>query len=224
MRKHMLFAASAAGLFMASAASAEVAFTAGTDLNLRSGPGGNYEVLGVIPAAQPVMIDGCLAEANWCQVNYDGKTGWAASDYLTVAGVPAADAGVVVLSQRPADVEVKTVTYTDASDQAASAAAGAAAGATAGAMLGGPPGAMIGLILGNATGAAVAEPTTEVVTYVEQNPVEPMLLDGEIVVGAGIPAEVTLAPVPESEFSYLYLNGQPVIVSNTDRTIVKIIR
>ena len=66
MRKHMLFAASAAGLFMASAASAEVAFTAGTDLNLRSGPGGNYEVL-----VNDRVVASNAVLSKWISVKYD---------------------------------------------------------------------------------------------------------------------------------------------------------
>ena len=49
------------------------------------------------------------------------------------------------------------------------------------------------------------------------------VLDGEVVVGAGIPQEVELIAVPETEFSYAYINGVPVLV-NADRSIVRIVR
>ena len=47
---------------------------AATDLNIRSGPGPQYEVLGVIPGGESAAGDGCLAEASWCKVVFDGKT------------------------------------------------------------------------------------------------------------------------------------------------------
>ena len=43
--------------------------------------------------------------------------------------------------------------------------------------------------------------------------------------GAGIPEEVELRPIPDSDqYSYLNVNGQPVIVDNSNRQIVYIVR
>lgn len=47
---------------MAAAAPATVE----TDLNVRSGPGLEYEVIGAMPAGATVDVMGC--EANWCRV------------------------------------------------------------------------------------------------------------------------------------------------------------
>lgn len=222
MLNRSLLAASAASLIMSTAAFADTGFSAGTDLNVRKGPGPGHPVVGVIPAGETVQINGCLSEANWCRVSYGTTDGWASSDYLTVTGTEAE--GIVVLSQRPATVQVETITYDNSAADAAATTSVGVAGAAAGAAVAGPAGAVVGLILGAAAGDAAVEPTAEVVTYVEQNPVEPLLLDGEIVVGAGVPENVVLHPVPDSEFSYLYLNGQPVVISNADRRIVRIIR
>jgi hypothetical protein len=82
---------------------------------------------------------------------------------------------------------------------------------------------VVGGILGAGTGEALAVDET-VVTYVQTNPVEQVYLDGEVVVGAGLPETVTLVPVPESEYSYVYVNGVPVVVDSTERKVVYIVR
>ncbi|HZO46982.1 MAG TPA: SH3 domain-containing protein [Xanthobacteraceae bacterium] len=51
-----------------------------TNLNMRSGPGTGYQVLGVIPAGAPVAVLGC--DGRWCQVNYAGRIGYANGNYL----------------------------------------------------------------------------------------------------------------------------------------------
>ncbi|MFD0978490.1 SH3 domain-containing protein [Tropicimonas aquimaris] len=55
-----------------AAAQASTSATATTDLNLRAAPGPAAEVISVIPAQQPVAVNGCLEEANWCEVVLDG--------------------------------------------------------------------------------------------------------------------------------------------------------
>ncbi|WP_327787154.1 DUF1236 domain-containing protein [Rhabdonatronobacter sediminivivens] len=57
-----------------------------------------------------------------------------------------------------------------------------------------------------------------------ENPVDPIFLDGEVVVGAGIPETVALAEVPESEYYYSYVNGVRVLVERDQRRIVYIVR
>jgi uncharacterized protein YraI len=73
----------AAALFMGQAASATVGATATTDLNMRSGPGTGYPVVGVIAAHAPVSITSCAAGSMWCMVEASGMQGWAYSAYLT---------------------------------------------------------------------------------------------------------------------------------------------
>ena len=87
--------------------------------------------------------------------------------------------------------------------------------------IGGPAAVAGAAALGAIAGAeSVPEKT---VTYVTSNPVDPVYVEGEVVVGAGIPGEVTLAEIPESDYRYVYLNGNPVLVDN-ERTIVRVIR
>ncbi|MFN4156216.1 MAG: DUF1236 domain-containing protein [Paracoccaceae bacterium] len=205
------------GTLLSTSAYAATEATAWTDLNMRAGPGPVYQIVGVIPTNGVVTVDGCLESANWCKVSFDGTEGWASGDYLTamVDNTP-----VVVYTNRD-KVAVGTVTYEDNSAQGA--AVGGATGAIAGAMVAGPVGALVGVILGGGLGAS-AVPDTKVTTYVTGNPVEPIYLDGEVVVGAGIPETVTLVEVPDSEYSYAYVNGVPVIVERKQRQIVYIVR
>jgi hypothetical protein len=74
------------------------------------------------------------------------------------------------------------------------------------------------------TAGAAAEPPAEVRTYVTSNKVDPIYLDGEVVVGAGLPETVELREIPDYEHRYVYLNGQPVLVEPGSRKIVYVIR
>ena len=202
-----------AGLALTSTAHAQTTATAWTELNLRSGPGATYDIIAVIPSAETVAVVGCLEESNWCRVSFGEINGWAAGDYLTAT----VDAPIVVNRERLA---VKTITYEKASD---AKVGGGATGAVAGAIIGGPVGAIIGAAVGMTMGDAVT-PEERVTTYVRANPVEPIYLDGEVVVGAGIPETVTLSEVPDSEYYYAYINGVPVLVEREQRRVVHVVR
>lgn len=205
--------ATVAGLLLASSAYAETMATAATDLNLRAGPGPMYEILTVIPAAQSVTVDGCLDGSNWCRVALGDVNGWASGDYLTAM----VEQPIYTNRER---LSVATVTYEPSAE---GTLGGGAAGAIAGGLLGGPLGAIIGAGIGMGVGAAAA-PAERVTTYVRSNPVDPIYLDGEVVVGAGIPETVTLTEVPESEYYYAYINGVPVLVEREQRRVVHIVR
>lgn len=102
-------------------------------------------------------------------------------------------------------------------------AAGVAGGAAAGAVIGGPVGAIVGAIAGGTMGTAIDPPET-VRTYVVQQPGEPVTLEGEVVVGAGLPDVVELQTVPDYEYRYAYVNGQRVLVDPNTRRIVYIMQ
>lgn len=203
---------SVAGVLLGSAAFADSMASSWTDLNLRAGPGSMYPVIGVIPADGLVTVDGCLDASAWCKVAYGGKNGWAAGNYLTTR-----------MALRPTEtpMTVRTVTYDNNKDS--ETLGGAAAGAMAGAMVAGPFGAVVGGVIGAGVGNATAVDET-VVTYVRANPVDQVYLDGEVVLGAGVPDGVTLIPVPDTAFSYLYVNGVPVVVDSQERKVVHIVR
>ena len=203
----------------ASPALAALSANTTTELNLRSGPGAQYDIQSVIPASAEVAVEGCLAGGEWCEVSFGGETGWAYSAYLTTPG----ENEPVVLYQAPQTIEIETVTY-DNGNKAVGGTAGAGFGAAAGALLvGGPAAVAAGAILGAATGAS-STVEEETVTYVRQNPVEPVYLEGEVAVGAGVPETVTIYETPAQGYSYVNVNNQPVVIDNDTRRIVTVIR
>ena len=195
-----------AGVLAALAAPAMAATvgTAVTPLNIRSGPGPQYPVIGAIPTGREAVVNGCIRGSRWCQISYGGRQGWAYSQYLTmqVAGGPPA-----VLTQQIEQVPV--VTY----EPPAVETVGSAPPPVAGTLIeepGAPP-------------VAVTPPTT-VNTYVTSHPVQPVILNGEVVLGAGLPQDVVLNPVPNYEYDYAYVNQVPVLVEPQTRRIVYVYR
>jgi len=82
----LLGAALAAGPALAVTASSPTGH-----LNVRSGPGFQYQVVSQIPANTPAQITGCVSDYSWCAVALPGGvTGWASAPYLvtSVAGTP----------------------------------------------------------------------------------------------------------------------------------------
>ncbi|WP_323763391.1 DUF1236 domain-containing protein [Marinovum sp.] len=203
-------------IFAAGSASAAMTATAVTDLNLRAGPGPQYEIIGVIDGEAEANVDGCIEESNWCKVSYNGTEGWAYGNYLT-AMVEETPMAIVA-----PEVTIETVTYDTSKDAEAFAGAGTV-GAVAGALVAGPVGAVAGGLLAGSAGAA-AQPDEEVVTYVRTNTLDPIYLEGEVVQGAVVPDTVELVEIPDAELRYVYINGQPVLVDPTERRIVYIVR
>lgn len=201
------------GLAMAASASAI------TDLNIRSGPGPQYEVIGAIQDGDSATVMGCIEGSLWCQVSYNGKQGWAYSKYLTM---PRAEKTVIIADHRAA-LDIPTVTYEAPAQKAGDIATGAATGAVAGALIAGPVGAAVGGTVGAAVGSTV-NPPAPVRTYITEHRVDPVYLDGEVVVGAGVPDTVTLRPVPDYEYRYAYVNHVPVLVDPGSRRIVYVYR
>lgn len=212
--------AAGAGLLIGAllATSAHAAFDASavTDLNIRSGPGPQYPVVGVIEINESTSVEGCIEGSKWCQVSHQGRNGWVFSDYLvtSMAGPRTA------VPELPKSVTVPTATF---DPQATNATVGAVGGAVTGALIGGPVGAVVGGVAGAGVGAAVTPPT-EVQTYVVENRVDPVYLDGEVVVGARVPQAVQLQPIPDYEYRYVYVNGQPVLIDPQSRAIVHVYR
>lgn len=214
----MITAATAA---LATPAMAELTASATTDLNLRAGPGAWHEVTTVIPAEAEVTVNQCYKEANWCDVTFDGTQGWAYGAYLET---PLGEDKYAVVA--PEVVEERKLTMIEVENtEDNSAIVGAGWGAVAGALIAGPAGAAVGAIV--ATPAAVlADPGPQVTAYVVENPVEPVWLDGELMVGVGIPAEVEIHEIPvedDQDFAYLNVNGTPVIVDVETRRVVTIV-
>jgi uncharacterized protein YraI len=229
-KSHAFAAALMAAIALPGLALAQTAATATAELNVRSGPGPNYPVVGVISANGSVDVTGCLQGSKWCSVAHNGAQGWVYSDYLTadMSGSP------VVLTEKYADVGVPVTTFEPSGAEAGSAAGlttGVAGGAVAGALIAGPIGAAVGAVAGGAAGAiaggatgAVVDPPEPVRTYVTTQQAEPVYLEGEVVVGVGVPDTVQLQPVPDYQYQYAYINGQRVLVDPATRQIVYVVR
>lgn len=214
MFKRTMLTASALTFAAASSAFAASQAVVATDLNLRAGPGPNYVIEGVMPAEATVDLIGCIDGGAWCEVTYGDQTGWAYAPYLAVTEEETFVAVTEVTT-------VETVSY---EDNGGDALIGGAFGAGIGsAVIGGPAAIAGGVLIGSLIGST-ADPDVETITYVSQNPVDPIFIQGEPIVGAVIPAEVELATVPDTTYLYTNLNGQPVLVEAENREIVYIVR
>lgn len=217
MNTKLIIGGAFAASLLASTALAQTTASAMTDLNLRAGPGPVHDIRGLIPEGGSVSVLGCLEAANWCEVSHDGVEGWAYGEYLQTE----IEAEPVALTAPEARTRVTVVEHQG--DTEANVVAGGTAGAVIGALVAGPFGAAVGAVIGMGAGGA-ATPSETTVTYVRENPVDYVYLDGEVVVGSGLPEGVMLQPVPESEYHYAYVNGVPVIVESTERRVVHIVR
>ncbi len=61
-------------------------------------------------------------------------------------------------------------------------------------------------------------------TYVRSNRIDPVYLEGEVVIGAGLPENVELRRVPDYDDRYVYINEVPVLVEPQTRRIVYVLR
>jgi uncharacterized protein YraI len=189
---------------LSSAALGAVVGTAVTPLNIRSGPGPEYPVIGAIPTNGKAMIVGCIQGSLWCQVTVGSTQGWAYSQFL-----------VATLSGRSLAVSEGIAQFPTVTYEVPAATVGVA-----------PRPAVTGtLIVPRAAGApALVEPPPTVREYVVGHPVQPVYLNGEVVVGSGLPPEITLAPVPGYQYQYAYVNGVPVLIEPQTREVRYIYR
>ena len=83
MHNRLLYAAGAlAGALVWSAAAQAVPGEATGDVNMRTGPGTQYQKIATIPGGAPIDVLGC---PSWCQVVYAGRQGWVSSNYVAAA-------------------------------------------------------------------------------------------------------------------------------------------
>src|SRR3954471_11750747 len=76
--------ASGAALLLSAGAAAAAPATVQSDLNVRSGPGTQYQVVGAVQSGETVDVAGCTG--SWCQISFRGGTGYASQSYLAMAG------------------------------------------------------------------------------------------------------------------------------------------
>jgi len=196
----LLGAAMAAGPALAVMASSPTGH-----LNVRSGPGFQYGVVAQMQANVPAQVTGCVSDYSWCAVALaGGVTGWASAPYLvtSAAGTPKN------LQVAGAELGIPTITPVNT---------GAAVVATppVGAMVPVPP--SVGVVQPIA-------PTPDVISYVTMQAIQPVLVNGEVMVGATLPAAAPVYAIPSSPYVFSYINGQRVLVEPTARKIVYVVR
>ena len=203
------------------AVQAQTTGTATTDLNIRSGPGPEMPVIGLIKARQQARILGCIEGSLWCQVDFRGQHGWAYSQYMSlqagdgtivvrepahVAGIPVIaydPPGAVTPTYRP-EIVAPTPTFVPGSTVVGHGGTGAAAN--------GAPAPYVNVV--------PVTPPPAVGAYVTSNAINSFAYSGEVVVGASIPQTVVLNNVPDYRYQYVYMNNTPVLVDPVTRRIV----
>ena len=185
-------------------ASAATVATAMTQLNIRSGPGPQYSVVGAIPERGQATITGCIQGSLWCQVGYNGRLGWVYSQYLTAQLSGRSLAVAESLSSMP------VVTYQAPTETIGTAVVTPEITGTLIAPAAAPPLAL--------------NPPPPVGSYVINHPITSVYLNGEVVEGVGLPEDVALAPIPGYDYEYTYINNQPVLVEPSTRRVEYIYR
>ena len=77
--------------------------------------------------------------------------------------------------------------------------------------------------LSDNTGAAPDEEAVpdDVVSYIETNPTDPVVIDGDITTGTVIPDDVPLVAVPDQpRYSYVYVQDRPALIERKTRRVV----
>ncbi|UVC16386.1 DUF1236 domain-containing protein [Mesorhizobium onobrychidis] len=198
--KRILFPAVAGALVaMSGTALADTAVSAVADLNIRAGPGPQYPVIGVLAAGQSATLDGCIQNSKWCTIAEANGQGWIYSDYVT------ADFGgnEVVLTRRPAAADIAIVEAPADVDY---------------------PNTYTGAIVAGEPIEPIRRPPAEVRTYIDTNRLDPVYLEGEVVTGATLPDTVELREIPDYDYRYVYVNGQPALVDPGTRRIMYVER
>src|SRR5262249_3828189 len=152
----------AAAISTSPAAAAVTAYSPTGHLNVRSGPGFQYQVVDQIQANTPATITGCVADYSWCAVALpSGATGWASAPYL----VTKAEGTPKNLNVAGAALGIPVIVPTGTGPVVATP----------------PVGAMVSMP------TAVVEPVLappEIVSYVTAQPVQPVIVNGEVMIGA----------------------------------------
>jgi hypothetical protein len=199
--KNTIFvAAMTAAAALSVPASAATLVSAMTPLNIRTGPGPQYGIVGAIPDRGQAVILGCIQGSLWCEVSYNGRQGWVYSQYLTAS----LSGRAMIVAEHLNDV-APAVRYRAPVEVVGNA----------------PPPAITGSLVARPATAQplVIAPPPTVRSYVVSHPVAPVYLNGEVVEGAGLPDDVALAPVPDSDYDYAYVNNVPVLVEPSTRRV-----
>jgi uncharacterized protein YraI len=203
--KRNLLLAGIALVSSAGLAQAEMAATTMTDIDVRTGPGQEYPAVGTATRGSQAMLDGCLEGSRWCRIDVNGMRGWVYAQYLSVEqnGSP------MIVEQHRADLGVPVVTYEQTDNMSVGSVSPDAAEP-------GPNDQLIGPV----DQVDAITPPEEVRTYITENPADTVNLRGDVVVGATLPQTVTVHEIPDYQYRYVRVNGQPVLVDPGTHRIV----
>jgi len=106
-----VIAGGVAGAALVLSASAAFAYPAAATapVNVRSGPGTSYTVIGALSPGEGVAVERCAA--GWCLVADSGPSGWVSSAYLSTGEAPAVYAPTYVEPGYPAYADIPDTTY-----------------------------------------------------------------------------------------------------------------
>ncbi|NEI71410.1 DUF1236 domain-containing protein [Rhizobium lusitanum] len=203
-----------AGVILAGSAGlaqADMSATTATDIEVRSGPGAEFPTVGVATRGSEATLDGCIEGSRWCRVDVNGMRGWVYAQYLSVEQN---GASVVVQDHRD-DLGVPTVTY----EQTDPLKTGSVQAPQPG-----PNDQLLGSVDQNGNDVVAITPPEEIRTYIDDNPVDAVQLNGDVAVGAEVPQSVEVHRIPDYQYSYVEVNHQPVLVDPGTRRIVYVYR
>jgi uncharacterized protein YraI len=197
--RKVLFAAAFGAVLAAGPAFAIPGYST-AHLNLRTGPGTQYPIAGVMEYNVRSDITGCLADYSWCAITVAGLSGWASAEYLVVDQ----NGSILEVDEQGAATGIPVVEAAGVAEVVAPAT--------------------VGVVVGAAGNVAAIVPEPAVLEYIAATPVNPFAVQGEVVVGAVLPAAVQLYEVPGSAYAYTIVNGNKVLVDVTSRAVVYIAR
>jgi len=184
-----------AGLAFSGPAAAATAF-ATTKLHIRTGPGEQYPISGQMRWNSRGEVSGCTADYMWCHIATPNGIGWASAHYLIEDTAQGTETIEKFGAQSGIPVVVPAAVV--------------------------PVGTVVRVPAGSELIEAIA-PSQDIIAYVATQPVEPLYVTGEIVVGAVLPPEIVLYEVPQSEYQFTFVNGARVLVEVPARKVVYIL-
>jgi uncharacterized protein YraI len=193
-----------------------------TAVNVRTGPGPEHRVVGVLGAGQRIEVVACTQSRRWCQVATGNGPGWIYTSYISWSGgaeVPTMrNPGVVATTPGGAGVPADEDSVSSALPAPPPAETQPAPAAVAALPTDDAPRAAA-----PAPAGSVTIPPETVRSYVASRPDQSVYLQGEVVVGAGLPAVVPLYDVPDYDYRYAFVNDERVLV-DANRRIVYVFR
>jgi uncharacterized protein YraI len=196
-----------AGVILASSAGlaqAEMSATTVSDIDVRTGPGNQYPTVGTATRGSEAVLDGCAAGSRWCRIDVNGMRGWVYAQYLSVEQ----NGGPVIVDKHSEDLGVPVVTYQQTEDMSTGSVQPLAQPA---------PGDELGPA--DDEDDSVTPPKT-VRAYIDENPVDAVELNGRVAVGSELPHDIAVRSIPDYQYSYVRVNGQPVLVDPDTHRVV----